>query len=277
MPPATCTYVLLTFDVDGETLWTSRDQINRIGPVLRSQGRYGPEVGLPRILNLLKRLETPATFFVTGQIVDRYPDHCRRIIDQGHEVGHHNYRHEWPYKVEADRERRGFEEGLTALRRLTGKTPRGYRAPGWEFSEITFELLQEYGIVYSSNMMDDEKPYEHTVAGKPTGIVELPCSWVLDDAAFFMYGLTYNAPMAPPSQVLDQWRAEFDGLYAEGDGRIYVLTMHPQIMGRSSRMAMLAELIEYMQSKPQTLFISGGALVAELRKSRKLARKPYIG
>ena len=270
------TYVLLTFDVDGETLWTSRDKTNRIGPVLRSQGRYGPEVGLPRILKLLKRYEIPATFFVTGQMADQYPDHCRRIVDQGYEIGHHNYHHEWPYKVDADVERREFEAGLTALRRLTGDSPVGYRAPGWEFSEVTFELLREYGISYSSNMMDDEKPYEYTVAGSPTGIIELPCSWILDDAAFFMYGLTYNPPMAPPSHVLEQWRTEFDGLHAEGDGRVYVLTLHPQIMGRSSRMAMLAELIDYMQSQPETVFISGKALVTKLKNSPELTRKPYI-
>jgi peptidoglycan-N-acetylglucosamine deacetylase len=178
------TYVVLTFDIDGETLWTSRDKVNKIGPVMRSQGRYGPEVGLPRILGLLKCFNLPATFFVTGQVADRYPDQCRLILDQGHEIGHHNYHHEWPCKVEPEVERRDFEKGLEAIRRLTGKTPAGYRAPGWEFSELTFKLLVEHGLQYSSNMMDDEKPYEYTIGGEPTGIVELPCSWILDDAAF---------------------------------------------------------------------------------------------
>lgn len=271
------TYVLLTFDIDGETLWTSRDKINPIGPVMRSQGRYGPEVGLPRILEVLKRYHILTTFFVTGQVADYYTDHCRLILDHGHEISHHNYYHEWPSKVESDVERRDFERGLEAIRRLTGKTPPGYRAPGWEFSEVTFKLLMEHGIQYSSNMMDDEKPYEYTLDGQDTGIVELPCSWILDDAAFFMYGLTYNAPMSPPSHVLDQWRAEFDGLYAEEDGRVYVLTMHPQIIGRPSRLAILEELIQYIKAKPKSEFIRCENLVRLLKKSQNLPRKEYMG
>jgi len=276
MPDVGKTYVVLTFDIDGETLWTSRDKVNPIGPVMRSQGRYGPEVGLARILGLLKRFDIPATFFATGQVVDRYPDQCRWILDQGHEIGHHTYHHEWPCKVGPEVERRDFEKGLEAIRRLTGTTPAGYRAPGWEFSEVTFKLLIEYGLQYSSNMMDDEKPYEYTVDGKSTGIVELPCSWILDDAAFFMYGLTYNTPMSPPSQVLALWKAEFDGLYAEGDGRVYVLTLHPQFIGRPSRMAVLEELISHMRSKPETVFMGGEALVASLKKTQDLIRKVYV-
>jgi peptidoglycan/xylan/chitin deacetylase (PgdA/CDA1 family) len=277
MPHIGKTYAVLTFDIDGETLWTSRDKVNRIGPVMRSQGRYGPEVGLPRILGLLKRFHIPATFFVTGQVADRYPDQCRWILDQGHEIGHHNYNHEWPCKVGPEVERRDFEKGLEAIRRLTGTTPAGYRAPGWEFSEVTFKMLIEHGLQYSSNMMDDEKPYEYTVDGKSTGIVELPCSWILDDAAFFMYGLTYNPPMQPPSQVLEQWKAEYDGMYAERDGRVYVLTLHPQIIGRPSRMAMLKGLIDYISSKPETVFIGCEALVASLKKTQNLIRKAYVG
>jgi len=277
MPSVGKTYVVLTFDIDGETLWTSRDKINPIGPVMRSQGRYGPEVGLPRILELLGRFEIPATFFVTGQVADQYPDQCRLILDQGHEIGHHNYYHEWPSRVEADVERRDFEKGLEAIRRLTGSIPAGYRAPGWEFSEETFNLLMEYGLQYSSNMMDDEKPYEYKFNDESTGIIELPCSWILDDAAFFMYGLTYNPPMAPPSQVLSQWKSEFEGLYAEADGRVYVLTMHPQIIGRPSRMAMLEELIRHIRSKSETVITSGEALAASLKHNQNISSKAYVG
>jgi peptidoglycan-N-acetylglucosamine deacetylase len=270
------TYVLLTFDIDGETLWTSRDKINPIGPVMRSQGRYGPEVGLPRILKVLRRYDIPATFFVTGQVADYYPDHCRLVLDHGHEISHHNYYHEWPSKVEPEVERRDFERGLGAIRRLTGKTPAGYRAPGWEFSQLTFKLLIEHGIQYSSNMMDDEKPYAYTLEGQATGIVELPCSWILDDAAFFMYGLTYNAPMSTPEHVLAQWKAEFNGLHDEEDGRVYVLTLHPQIIGRPSRMAILEELIQYIQSKPKSEFIGCETLVGLLKKSPNLTHKEYL-
>lgn len=275
MGQAANTHVILTFDIDAETLWTSRDKVNRIGPVMLSQGFYGPEVGVPRILKLLEKHGLPATFFVTGFVADHYPEVCRAIIEQGHEIAHHNYNHEWPPRTTPEEEKEAFKLGFEALRRLTGKGPAGYRAPGWEFSDITFELLREYGIRYSSNMMDDEKPYEFTLAGEPTGIIELPVSWILDDAAFFMHGLTYGAPMFPPSAVLEQWKAEFDGMYAEGDGRVYVLTMHPQIIGRSSRMAMLEELIIYMQSRPGAQFHRAADMTNIVTSENNIRRRDY--
>jgi peptidoglycan/xylan/chitin deacetylase (PgdA/CDA1 family) len=268
-------YVALTFDIDAETLWTSRDKINRIGPVLLSQGYYGPEIGVPRILKLLETHKLPATFFVTGYVVDNYPDICKTITDAGHEIGHHNYAHEWPPRTAPAVERAAFEKGLESLIRLTGKNPEGYRAPGWEFSDITFELLKEFKIAYSSNMMDDEFAYEHTEGDRPTGIWELPCSWILDDAAFFMYGLSYGPPQYPTSPVLDLWKSEFDGMYAEGGGRVYVLTMHPQLIGRSSRIAMLNEFITGIKDKPGVVFTRCGDYVRQLRLSDSPRRRDY--
>ncbi|MDR0689315.1 MAG: polysaccharide deacetylase [Spirochaetaceae bacterium] len=268
-------YVALTFDIDGETLWTSRDKINRIGPVLLSQGYYGPETGVPRILKLLKAHNLPATFFITGYAADTYPDICKTIVDAGHEIGHHNYAHEWPPRTAPAEERAAFEKGLDSLTRLTGKQPEGYRAPGWEFSDITFDLLKEFGMAYSSNMMDDEFAYQHTEGGQPTGIWELPCSWILDDAAFFMYGLTYGPPQYPTGPVLDLWNSEFDGMYAEGDGRVYVLTMHPQFIGRSSRIAMLNEFITRIKDKPGVVFTGCGDYVRKLRQADSPRRRDY--
>lgn len=268
-------YVALTFDIDGETLWTSRDKVNKIGPVLLSQGYYGPEIGIPRILKLLKQHDLPATFFTTGYVADEYPDICKSIMDAGHEIGHHNYAHEWPPRSTPEVEREGFVRGLESLVKLTGKTPEGFRAPGWEFSDITFDLLKEFGIGYSSNFMDDEFAYEHTEGGKPTGIFELPCSWIMDDAAFFMYGLTYGPPQYPPSPVLELWKTEFDGMYQEGDGRIYVLTMHPQLIGRSSRIALLNDFITVIKDLPGVEFVGCGDYVRKLREADSIRRRDY--
>jgi peptidoglycan-N-acetylglucosamine deacetylase len=266
---------VLSFDLDAETLWTSRDRANRIGPVMLSQGFYGPEIGVPRILALLKRQDLKATFFIPGYVADRYAAECRSIVEAGHEIGHHNYAHEWPPRTAPADERGAFVRAMESLQRLTGRKPEGYRAPGWEFSEVTFDLLREFGIGYSSNMMDTEHPYQFTVGGKPTGIIELPCSWILDDAAFFMHGLTYGAPQFAPSQVLEQWTAEFEGMLAEGDGRAYVLTMHPQLIGRSSRIAMLEKLIVDMKSRPGVSFMTAGELARKAREDAGTPTREY--
>jgi peptidoglycan/xylan/chitin deacetylase (PgdA/CDA1 family) len=106
-------------------------------------------------------------------------------------------------------------------------------------------------------MMDADTPYEHYIDGKPSGLIELPVSWILDDAAFFMFGLTTSGYVIQNArQVFDIWKDEFDGLYDEGGGNIFVLTMHPQIMGRPSRLMMLEKLIRHINTKTGIRFVT---------------------
>jgi peptidoglycan/xylan/chitin deacetylase (PgdA/CDA1 family) len=251
-------YVMLSFDVDGETLWLSRDKINPVGPVMLSQGAYGPKVAVPKILNLLKKYDIKSTFFVPGWVAEHYGRTCDEILKNGHEIGHHGYMHEWPNRATPDEERESFQLGFEHLERVTGQRPVGYRSPGWEFSPITMELLIENNFLYSSNMMDSDEPYEHIINGKPTGLIELPVSWILDDAAFFMFGITTSGYVIQNArQVLEIWIDEFDGLYNEGEGKIYVLTMHPQIIGKASRLMMLEKLIDHIRGKSGVHFLNG--------------------
>ncbi len=263
--------VVLSFDVDGETLWLSRDKVNPVGPVMLSQGRYGPEVAIPRILRLLDEYGIRSTFFVPGWIADKYESMCGSILKGGHEIGHHGYLHEWPNRATAEEEVMSFEKGFESLKRVTGLRPKGWRSPGWEFSERTMKLLLDYKFLYSSNMMDSDTPYEHTIDGKPTGLVELPVSWLLDDAAYFMFGLTTSGwSIANARQVYDIWKDEFDGMYEAGKGETFVLTMHPQIIGHHSRLSMVEKLIKHMRSKPGVNFTTcAGVAETVVRKGGK--------
>lgn len=251
-------YVVLSFDVDGETLWLSRDPSGATGPVMLSQGAYGPKTAVPRILRLLDEYDIRSTFFIPGWVAERYGKMCEEIMKNGHEIGHHGYLHEWPNRTEPEEERNSFARGLEILERVTGRKPLGYRSPGWEFSNITLSLLIEHGLKYSSNMMDSDVPYEHVLEDRGTGLVELPVSWVLDDAAFFMFGLnTSGYAIQNARQVLEIWIDEFEGLHNESQHNIYTLTMHPQIIGRPSRMAILEKLIAYIREKSNVVFATG--------------------
>lgn len=241
--------VMIGFDLDGETLWTSRDQTNSARPVTLSQGRYGPEVAVPRILDFLDRLQIEVTFFVPGMVIERYPDLVREISDRGHEVAHHGHSHRWPDSMSRDEEREDFELALEQFDRVLGKRPVGYRSPAWEFSPWTFDLLLENGMRYSSNFMDRDRPYKHVVNGRKTDLVELPVSWLLDDAPFFLYSTRLaGRQIASPDTVLQTWQGEFDGLYAERDrGTSFVLALHPQISGRPYRLEIVERLISHMR------------------------------
>ncbi|MGE0716039.1 MAG: polysaccharide deacetylase [Alphaproteobacteria bacterium] len=245
--------VMLTFDLDAETLWTARDPKNVDRPITLSQGSYGWKVGAGRVLDLLDRYGIKATFFVPGLIIQQRPALMEDILRRGHELAHHSWSHTWIINLTAEQEREEMEKGIDIIRKVSGRAPAGYRSPAGEFSPITLPLLQEKQFSYSSNFFDDDSAYLHVIDGKQTDLVELPFAWVLDDAPFFLYSITLpGRTMHPPSSVLEGWVAEFDMLYQEG--RQYVLAMHPEIIGRPSRILMLEKLIQHMLKHEKVWF-----------------------
>src|SRR5438445_12680246 len=75
--------VMLCFDVDGETTALSEDRALASRRTLMSQCEYGPRIGVPRLLGLLKHLEVPATFFVPGYIAQQHPQVLKAIVAAG--------------------------------------------------------------------------------------------------------------------------------------------------------------------------------------------------
>jgi peptidoglycan/xylan/chitin deacetylase (PgdA/CDA1 family) len=243
--------VLLTFDLDAELLWTSRDPKNWDRPIALSQGAYGYREGVPRILNLLSKHGIHCTFFIPGMIIERNRSVVQEIFDAGHEIAHHSYSHRWVESLTPEEERDEFSKTIHLIEDLTGRKPRGWRSPAAEFSPRTMGHLLEYGFQYSSNFFDRDAPYKHVVDGKKTDLIEFPFAWVLDDAPFFLYSIQLAGRlMMAPSLVFEHWSTEFNGLYAER--KAFVLAMHPQVIGRPSRIQLLDRLIRHIKSHKNT-------------------------
>src|SRR5262245_48675725 len=146
--------LLLTFDLDGETMWTSRDPAAVKRPILLSQGAYGWKTGVPRILELLRRYELRCTFFVPGLIVAQRPQVIVGLVAARHAIPHHSYSHAWIVNLTHAQEREEMQKGFEAIQRATGKAPRGYRAPASEISDITLGLMKSYDFGYSASFYD---------------------------------------------------------------------------------------------------------------------------
>ena len=231
-----------TFDFDAEEVWIGEDPRNAERPGVLSQGTYGAKVAVPRLLELLRRHDMRATFFVPGRVAERYPDRVREILADGHEVGHHGYTHTSPANLDAAAEEDELVRALGVLRGL-GADVVGYRSPSWDFSPRTLDLLEQHGFRYSSNLMDDVTPYRHP--GKQ--LAELPVQWTLDDAPHFWFdGIAgWTRKISTPSEVREIWEAEFAGIREFGGA--FVLTMHPQIIGRPGRLPLLDGLIAHVR------------------------------
>jgi peptidoglycan/xylan/chitin deacetylase (PgdA/CDA1 family) len=251
--------VMLSFDVDNETIWLRNDDTS-IGGL--SQGEYGSRVALGRILALLDEHDIPASFFGPAVSFSLAPQMIEMIQASGrHEIGIHGWIHETNAVLPRDEEERLLKKAVERMTSLVGKRPVGYRAPSWNFSDNTLDLLLEMGFLYDSSLMADDRPYELVANGEPTGFVELPVDWILDDAPLMNpLGPRYESPR----DVLQVYKDEFDVAYEEGT--TFLLTMHPHYIGHRSRIVVLRELIEHIKTKPDVWFGTHEAAVRWVRE-----------
>jgi peptidoglycan/xylan/chitin deacetylase (PgdA/CDA1 family) len=196
-----------------------------------SERTYGVDVGLARLLGVLAEFQARATFYVPGVTAERHPDEIRALA--AHEVGHHGHTHRFPCALDAVAQARELADGTRALEAVTGRTPRGYRAPGWELTRVTLDALGTAGFAFDSSLMGDDRPYVVQAAGR--SIVELPVHWALDDAPHFEH-------TTDPSGLLAVWLAELAA--ARRERRHVTVTCHPEILGRAHRVDVLRRLLD---------------------------------
>ena len=252
-PGDTQCVAMLTFDVDGVSSWLNYDAAVAKRPSTMSMAEYGPSVAAWRILDILDSHDIKGSFYIPGYVAETHTDLVKEIARRGHEVGHHGYMHEAPSSLNPEQEKDILERSISIIEDLIGQPPRGYRAPRWDVSEVTFDLLSSHGFVYDASLMGDDAPY--MIESSEGQLIEIPGAWNLDDGNHFVHSNVpgRTSPMKTPKEVLNIWATEFDGLYRHG--RAFTLTMHPQYVGRPGRLLMLEKLISHVRSHPNVTFM----------------------
>ncbi|WKA47654.1 polysaccharide deacetylase family protein [Geobacillus zalihae] len=109
----------------------------------------------PKLLDLLKKYGVKATFFVVGRKVERYPDIVRRMAEEGHEIGIHNYRHISNWLLPPLWLDWGVRRAAKAIERATGQRPVYYRPPWGHFNAWTPIVQKRYTTVLWSHILGD--------------------------------------------------------------------------------------------------------------------------
>ena len=198
----------------------------------------------------MNQQEIPSTFFFPAWSLKLAPAQADLIQASGiHEIAVHGWIHERNSELDAETEERLLIAAVDAMTELTGERPVGYRAPSWNFSPNTLDIVRRLGFLYESSLMADDRPYELLDNGQPTNLVELPVEWILDDAPLFNpRGSSYS----PPREVMQVWIDEFDKAWDEGT--MFLLTMHPHIVWHRSRIVALEGLIEHIKTRGDVWF-----------------------
>jgi peptidoglycan-N-acetylglucosamine deacetylase len=246
---ARCAFAL-SFDADHDTI-PLRD--NDRSPMRLSQGQYGSRRALPRILDMVRRHQCPTTFFYPAVSALLYPDEVREAVSDGHEIGVHSWIHERNTILQGKDEYDLTCRAMETLEKVSGQTPVGIRTASWDFSENTLDIIEKIGFLYDSSLMADDDPYELVAHGRRTGIVELPPEWIRDDAVYFHFErFASYRPYTPPSAFEEILRAEFDAAWEEGG--MFLLTLHPHVIGHRSRLPVIDQLLAYAREKGSVWF-----------------------
>jgi peptidoglycan/xylan/chitin deacetylase (PgdA/CDA1 family) len=238
-----------TFDLDANELWHAASTLDEDFGRLAYRGDYGPEVGVPRLVELFDRYDVNCTFFVPGRVAEEWPEAVRVLHDHGHEIAHHGYTHLSPQQLSPEREAWEFERAVEVIESITGERPVGHRTVGG-MRDQTLELIEDAGMLYDASYQDTDMPYLRADAD----LVEIPNDYLLDDFVYWGFNTSptfeFQSGISPHGPVFDTWRAEFAGLHDRG--RLFVATMHPQIVGRASRIDGLESLLQQVVSTGDT-------------------------
>jgi peptidoglycan-N-acetylglucosamine deacetylase len=101
----------------------------------------------PKVLRLLDKYDTQASFCVIGEHAEAYPGLIRDIARAGHILVNHSYTHVLPFNTLSEK-RTVWEITKTqsTIEKVSGVTPRLFRAPGGEWSPFIFRAVSAYGL-----------------------------------------------------------------------------------------------------------------------------------
>ena len=142
-----------------------------------------------------------------------------------------------------------IKKGIQAIEKVCGVTPKGFRSPEGELTLDTLRIAKKNGLVYSSNLCDDDRPYWKDLGEDK--ILEIPIHWVNYDLPYFAFNYHPAFPagqgrIANYTGVLNNWKDEFFGCHEYG--LCYVLQLDPAAIGAPGRIGLLEELLDYIET-----------------------------
>jgi polysaccharide deacetylase family protein (PEP-CTERM system associated) len=137
-----------------------------------------------KLLDILDRNNTKATFFVLGWTAGKFPELVKKIYEKGHEIACHGYCHKPVFLMNKEEFSKDIDNAIKAIKKACKVKPIGYRAPSFSIVKKTLwalDILREKGFKYDSSMVPVKHP-DYGIRGIPNkpfnirGMLEMPIS-----------------------------------------------------------------------------------------------------
>jgi allantoinase len=216
---------------------------------------YGVRAGIWRLMRTLDRHGIKATVALNALVCHHYPRIIEEVIKRDWEfIGHGLTNSQMLTNLSTEDERNVIQQTLDIIEKSVGVRPKGWLGPALAESWQTPALLEEAGITYVCDWLNDDEPYRLNTPKRK--LLSVPYSCELNDIHCFLRA-GYDAP-----NYLQLLKDQFDVLYEESLDRGTVLTipLHPFIMGHPFRAKYLDLALQYMSGKSGVWFATGNQI-----------------
>jgi allantoinase len=213
-----------------------------------SMFEYGSRAGFWRLLRILKRYRTPATFFATAVALERNPAIAAAIREgvqaKTWDVCCHGLRWVRHQELDLDAERRAIAEAHRSITASTGAPPEGWYcryAPTVNTRRI---IVEHGGFLYDSDAYNDDLPYWVTCGGRPHLVV--PYSQATNDGKFV------RGSIATAGDFYEVLMDQFEVLLAEGEEapKMMSVGLHCRLAGHPFRSVALSRFLDRIVGRP---------------------------
>ena len=144
--------VALSVDVDCLSGWLGTGFRAKNNLSDYSAGIFAGRVGVPRLVKLFSNLDMAKkmTWFIPGHSMETFPNEVKLIIESGAEIGLHGYTHEGAQQMTDEQQKDVLQKCIDLATKLTGRKPKGWRAPLYQIKESTLAMLEHNGFEYGS-------------------------------------------------------------------------------------------------------------------------------
>lgn len=109
------------------------------------------------LINILKEYDVPATFFVVGAWVDKYPESVKQLSDAGHMVQNHSNTHPYMTGLSSQQMIDELESCNQKIEAITGTRPTLFRPPYGDYNNSVIETVESvnmYAIQWDTDSLD---------------------------------------------------------------------------------------------------------------------------
>lgn len=215
---------------------------------------YGNRCGMPRLLKLFGDRHIPVSASINASVLDVYPTLARAVRDAGWELVGHGV-HQRALSAETD-ECALIAEAVKRLEVFTGKRTRGWMSPGWSETFDTLDHLRAAGIEYVCQWVIDDIPTRLTT--KHGDMISVPYGLDLNDSV--IYAIEKHSTPEMKLRIEQAIRTFEREIRELEQPRVLTIALHPHLSGVPHRINFLAELIDDLRARSDTVFMNGSQI-----------------